>query len=200
MTTSRSCGATRIHPAARSMPPSAVRCGARRAWPCVRVAATHAPPTRCATPGPTRPSRSWPARWRQGAPTRSACTSRPSATPWWGTRRTAARVGAFVIDRPFLHAAAARVRAPDTRRGGTGGRAAAAGSRGGTGSPRLTRPRFGRRSVVGWFRRSGARSRRHRTRRPRPSGRRRGGSCGRRVPRARTGRGSRPVPPSPRTP
>ena len=80
-------------------------------------------------------SRSSSAGSRPAAPTRSACTSRPSATRWWATPRTAARRAALALDRPFLHAGRLAFAPPGHRRPGAGG--GAAGPRAGRGARRL---------------------------------------------------------------
>ena len=66
--------------------------GARTAYEVVD-ARSASPTSRCSSAG-----------WRPAAPTRSGCTSRPSATRWWATPRTAAAGPASTLDRPFLHA------------------------------------------------------------------------------------------------
>ena len=60
-----------------------------------------------------RSCRCWRARSRPVARTRSGCTSRPSATPWWATRLRRARPG-LDLGRPFLHATAVAFAHPVT--------------------------------------------------------------------------------------
>ena len=76
------------------------------------------------------------AGWRPGAPTRSGCTSRPSATRWSGDPATATAARRSGSTRPFLHAAELSFDHPTT------------GERGDVHEPAARRPR--RRSSRPW--------------------------------------------------
>ena len=129
-TTSRSCGATSTRPrgdrrADRTLgPPPAP------AWRSARAAAPPAPPTRsCERVPASRSCRCSRARSRPVARTRSGCTSRRSATPWWATPSYGGARPGLDLGRPFLHATAAGVRAPGHRGAHRGGGAAPARAR-----------------------------------------------------------------------